>query len=177
MKIVVKIGGSQAFTDYGPNKKYLRKLIPVLKKIDRKHQLIVCIGGGQFIRKYLNEVKNFVLTNDEIEWMFVDLLKTNVRLFSFLLKKKPIFELGEVNKSTRGVIGGIKPRRSTDANAAFCAEKIKADLFIKLTDVNGIYDKDPDKCKNAKKINSLRFKDLNKFMKKGKPTSYGVMDR
>ena len=177
MRLVIKIGGSLAFTDFGPNRNYLMKLIPVLRRIGKKNQLIVGIGGGQFIRKYLKAVKGFVLTNEEIEWIFVDLLKTNVRLFSFLLNNKPIFDMSKVNKKTRGVIGGIAPGRSTDANAAFCAEKINADLFIKLTDVSGIYDRDPDRYKNAKKIDRIGFKDLERFMKKGEPGSYGILDR
>jgi uridylate kinase len=176
MKIVIKVGGSQAFTDYGPNKDYLKRLIPVLKRIDKEHQLIVCVGGGQFIRKYLRDVKKFELSNEEIEWIFVDMLRVNVRLFSLLLKKKPIYGLEEVKRDTEGVVGGIEPGRSTDANAALCAEKIKADIFIKLTDVDGIYDKDPDKYNDAKKMNKIKFSDLDNFMKNGRPGSYGVLD-
>jgi uridylate kinase len=177
MKLVIKIGGSLAFTDFGPDKQYLLRLIPVLRKIGRENQLIVGIGGGQFIRKYLKNVKNFVLSNEEIEWIFVDLLKTNVRLFSFLLNKKPIFDLGKVTRKTSGVVGGIAPGRSTDANAALCAEKIGADLFIKLTNVPGIYDKDPKRYKDAKKINKVSFKELKQFNRRDAPCSYGILDR
>ena len=176
MKVVIKVGGSLSFTDFGPDRKYLMKLIPVLREIGRKNQLIVGIGGGQFIRKYLKSVRGFALSNEEIEWIFVDLLKTNVRLFSFLLNRKPIFNLKAVKRTTSGVVGGIAPGRSTDANAAFCAEKIGADLFIKLTDVAGIYDKDPARYRTAKKIGKMSFRDLNKFNKKGEPCSYGILD-
>jgi uridylate kinase len=177
MRIVIKIGGSLAFTDFGPNRQYLLRLIPILRRIGRKNQLIVGIGGGQFIRKYLKTVKNFVLSSEEIEWIFVDLLKTNVRLFSFLLNKEPIFDLTKVSRRTSGVVGGIAPGRSTDANAALCAERIKADLFIKLTDVSGIYDKDPDRYRNAKKIDRLNFQELKRFNTKSMPCSYGILDK
>lgn len=176
MKIVIKIGGSQAFTDYGPNKNYLEKLIPVLKSVDKEHQLIVCIGGGQFIRKYLKDVKKFDLTNEEIEWIFVDMLRVNVRLFSLLLKEKPIYDIESVRRDTTGVVGGIAPGRSTDANAALCAEKIKADMLVKLTDVDGIYDKDPHEHRNAKKLDNILFSDVEKLMVRGEPGSYGVLD-
>ncbi len=177
MKLVIKIGGSLAFNDFGPNRNYLKRLIPVLKDIDRKHHLIVCIGGGQFIRKYLKNIRNFILTDKEMEWLFVELLRTNVSLFSFLLDKKPIFDIKKVNARSEGIIGGISPGRSTDSNAALCAEKIRADLFIKATDVDGIYNKDPKKDKNAKKIDNIGFKDLKKFKQEGKPCSYGILDR
>ena len=176
MRLVIKIGGSLSFTDFGPNKKYLKRLIPILKHIDKKNQLIVCVGGGQFIRKYLKNINHFILTHKEIEWLFVELLRTNVSLFSFLLKKKPIFDIRTVGKKTEGVIGGIAPGRSTDANAAICAEKIKADLFIKLTNVDGIYDKDPNKYRNVKRIKHISYKDITKYSIKKGPCSYGVLD-
>ncbi|MEM7819580.1 MAG: hypothetical protein QXD48_02010 [Candidatus Aenigmatarchaeota archaeon] len=175
MKIVIKIGGSMAFDENGPKIRYLEKLVPILKKIKNKNQLIVSIGGGKFIRKYLKNVKGKI-SNEEIEWIFVDLLKANVRLLSNLLNMKPIFDLKSVNKKTSGVIGGIMPGRSTDANAAICAEKINADLFIKLTNVSGIYDKDPNKYKRAKKLKKILFSDLNKLKTKTSPGNYGILD-
>lgn len=176
MRLVIKIGGSLSFTDFGPNKKYLKRLIPVLKRIDKKNQLIICVGGGQFIRKYLKNINNFILSDREIEWLFVELLRTNVSLFSFLLKKKPIFDITRVNRKTEGVIGGISPGRSTDGNAAICAEKIKADLFIKLTNVDGIYNKDPNKYRNAKRIKHIPYRDITKYSIKKGPCSYGILD-
>jgi uridylate kinase len=177
VKLVVKIGGSLSIGSKGPKISYFKRLLPILRCVDRKHQLVVAIGGGKFLRKYFNIIKKFGLTNDEMEWIAVDLLKVNVRFLSFLLKKKPIFSIEEFDPKEEGVIGGIAPRRSTDANAALIAKKMKADLFIKLTDVNGIYDKDPHVYKNAKKLDYIRFSDVMKYGKKGEPGKYGVLDK
>jgi uridylate kinase len=175
MKIVLKIGGSMVFDENGPKISYLKKLIPVIKQIKSKNQLIVSIGGGKYARKYARDLKN-LLTNKEIEWIYVDLLKANVRLLSFLLDMKPIFELKNVKNKTSGIIGGIVPKRSTDTNAAICAQKIKADLFVKLTDVPGIYTKDPDKFRDVKFMRTLTFHDLHKIKTKTGPGSYGILD-
>lgn len=177
MKLVVKIGGSMSIDEHGPKREYFKKLIPVLKKIQKKHQLIVSIGGGKFIRDYYSAVKSLGLSNEEMEWIAVDLLRVNVRFLSFILKTKPILSLKEIHSNTIGAIGGIAPKRSTDANAAYAAQKIHADLFIKLTDVDGIYTADPDKDKNAKKLDHISFKDVIKFAKSGKPGSYGILDK
>jgi len=177
MKLVVKIGGSLSIDEHGPKKEYFRKLIPVLRKIRQSNQLIVSIGGGKFIRDYYGAVKNLGLDNEEMEWIAVDLLRVNVRFLSFLLKTKPILSLDEIKSSTSGVIGGIAPRRSTDANAAYAAARIKADLFIKLTDVDGVYTADPDIDKDAKKLDKIPFSHVMKFAKTGKPGSYGILDK
>lgn len=176
MRLVIKIGGSLAFDENGPRFEYLGKIVPILRELAKNHQLIVAIGGGQFIRKYLRNVKG-KLPDEQIEWLFIELLRANVRLLSFLVGLKPIFDLNEVTKETTGVVGGIKPGRSTDANAALCAEKIGASLFIKLTNVRGIFTKDPRKYKNAKLIKELPFKEVARVMKKKTaPAQYGILD-
>jgi len=175
MKIVIKIGGSMTFNEEGPIISYLNKLIPVLRQIKHKNQLIVSIGGGKYGRKYIKNLKGH-LSNNEIELVFIDLLKSNVRLLSFLLDMKPIFSLNELKSSTNGVIGGLVPGHSTDWGAAMSAKKIKADLFIKLTNVPYIYDKDPNKYKGAKPMKTMPFSELHKIKTETSPGHYGVLD-
>ena len=176
MRLVVKIGGSLAISGNGPNAAYLRKLIPVLTQLSASHQLIVAIGGGQFVRNYYAAVKPLKLPDEEKEWLAIELLRANVRLLASLTGLQPIFSLDEVDEHTSGVIGGIAPGRSTDANAALAAAHIHADYFIKLTNVDGMYDKDPKKRRSAKKISAISFGELKRYAVPGAPGSYGVLD-
>ncbi len=177
MKIVIKIGGSVAIGEYGPNPEYFSRLVPVLKEISKENQLIVSIGGGKLMRKYQQQIKNTGLSNDEMEWCFIDLVRANVHFLSALLKTKPLFSLEEISSKTSGVIGGICPGRSTDANAALAAARIKADMIIKLTDVDGIYEKDPKYFPDAKKLDKISLKDIMKYATDGKPGDYGIFDK
>ncbi len=177
MKLVVKIGGSLCIGENGPRISYFSRLVPVLKKLKKDHQLIVVIGGGKFIRKYYRSIEKFQLAHDKMEWIAIDLLRVNARFLAYLLGTKPIFSLEELNIRSEGVISGIVPGRSTDGNAALAAAKINADLFVKLTNVDGIYDRDPKKHRAAKKLESVKFSDLNKYSVSSKPGSYGILDR
>ncbi len=177
LRLVVKIGGSLSIGNDGPKKEYFRKLVPVLQKISKRHQIIVVIGGGRFIRKYYQSVRELGLNSEEMEWIAIELLRVNVRFLAFLLRKKPIYSLKQLKKNSTGVIGGIYPGRSTDANAAIAAKIIKADMLVKLTNVDGVYTKDPNKFKNAKKVVKIRYKDLHNYTKGGRPGSYGVLDK
>jgi len=177
MKLVVKIGGSISISENGPIHEYFEKLLPFLDKLNRENQLIVCIGGGKFLRKYYESIRSFGLTDDQMEWIAIDLLKVNVRFLAFLLNMTPIYSLHELNEKSTGVIGGITPGRSTDANAAAAASIIKADLFIKLTDVDGIYDSDPKKYHEARLIKSIPFSELSRYAEDGKPGHYGILDK
>jgi len=46
-----------------------------------------------------------------------------------------------------------------------------------MTNVNGVYNKDPNKFKDAKKIDEMQFFELAKLAPKGKPNKYGVLDK
>ncbi len=176
MRLVVKVGGSLCFDTNGPRYSYFSKIIPVLKELKKEHQLIVSIGGGRANRKFYKSIEKFPLTNEQKEWIAIDMLRANARLLGYLLDMKPIFSLEEINGKTQGVISGVVPGRSTDANAALAAAKIQADLFVKMTDVDGIYTADPDIVKSAKKIDFIKFIDLKKYAVSGKPGSYGILD-
>lgn len=55
-------------------------------------------------------------------------------------------------------VGGTgNPFFSTDSGAALRALEIKADLIIKATKVDGVYDKDPVKYTDAKKYDKVSF--------------------
>ncbi len=176
MKIVIKLGGSVCIGEAGPDFSYFAKLIPVINEIKSKNQLIISIGGGHLTRSYGKSIERSPLSNDEKEKIFIQLIRANVLFVSSLFKLAPLATVDDIKNNSSGVIGGIVPGRSTDANAALAAQKIDADLFIKLTDVDGIYDKDPKKFRNAKKIDRMSFADLRKFSMPGKPNSYGILD-
>lgn len=175
MKVALKIGGSLSVGKGGPDKKYFSRLLPVLKEVDRQHVLSLGIGGGSLVRRYDDTIDGFELTDEEREKCFIELIRANVRFLSYVMDKEPLFDLdgyeeGEV------VVGGVRPGRSTDANIATVAKVMNADLFIKVTDVDGIYDKDPGSHEDARKIDEIGFEELERFGAETEPTSYGVLD-
>ncbi len=175
LKLVIKTGGSVIFDDKGPKINYVKALLPVLKDVKNKNQLIFCVGGGAFVKNYEKRCIE-LLPRNTVEQMDIQILRANVLFFSNLLGMKPLFTMEEVHPSTTGVISGIVPERSTDANAAACAAIIGADMFIKLTSVDGIYDKDPAKHKDAKMLKKIKFSELRKILKKENSDDYSLLD-
>jgi len=55
--------------------------------------------------------------------------------------------------------GTGNPFFTTDTAAVLRACEINADYILKATDVDGIYDKDPDKYKEAKKFKTISFQE------------------
>ena len=81
------------------------------------------------------------------------------QLCEFYIRRRAIRHL----EKGRVVIfaGGIgNPYFSTDTTAVLRAIEIEADIIMKATKVDGIYDSDPLKNKNAKKFDHIRFIDV-----------------
>ena len=55
--------------------------------------------------------------------------------------------------------GTGNPYFTTDSAAALRASEINADVLLKATQVDGVYDSDPKKNPNAKRIKKITFKD------------------
>jgi uridylate kinase len=58
------------------------------------------------------------------------------------------------------VAGTGNPYFTTDTTAALRATELGADVILKATKVDGVYDKDPIKHKNAKKYTSVKYIDV-----------------
>ena len=65
----------------------------------------------------------------------------------------------ELNRVVIFVAGTGNPYFSTDTTAALRASEIRADVILKATKVDGIYDSDPKKNPNAKRYDHITYHD------------------
>jgi uridylate kinase len=169
MRIVIRIGGSVVASPI--NTELLSKYAGIIKSIKKQgHEVVVVLGGGSLAREFIGVAKNLGLDMEVQDEIAISCS----RLFAQLFLKK----LGEAACSNVAVsvdeaaqwlgegkivvMGGLKPGLTTDAVATLVAERIKADLIVKGTDQNGVYDKDPRKHPEAVKFDRLSFEDLAK---------------
>ena len=67
---------------------------------------------------------------------------------------------------------------STDFDSAYFASLVKADVVINATNIDGIYDKDPNKFSDAKKFERLTYDEFIKIISNNpqKPGEYRLFD-
>ena len=102
----------------------------------------------------------------------IEISHLNAKLLIYALKGKayshPPTTLREAKQAVDSglivVAGGLHPGQSTNGTAALIAEKIHAEQFINATDVDGIYDSDPNKNKKAKLFKKIEIKNLKKIL-------------
>src|SRR3989344_8920234 len=174
MRIVISLGGSLIV----PNKvdyNFLKEFEKVILKLMRYHEFIIVTGGGDTARDYINALSK--KKNKSKSLVGIASTKLNALLVANFLgyhHKVPdnIEDVEKLLKKYRVVVCGAlgyRPEMTSDGTAADLVNKLKADYFINMTDVKGLYDKDPKKYKNAKFISKISF---DEFLKKANKIKY-----
>jgi len=175
MRIVVRIGGSVVASPV--NTELMSKYADLIKTVQAQgNEVAVVLGGGALAREFIGIAKNLGLDTQEQDEIAISVS----RLFAQLFLKK----LGDAGCSKVAltlddaaeclgegkivVMGGLKPGITTDAVAALVAERVKADLLVKGTDQEGVYDKDPRKHADAVKLDHLSLEDLAEVFEQNK---------
>ena len=163
-KIVISIGGSVIFAeDSGVS--FLEKLGILLNDLSKQYKIFVITGGGKLARIYIKLGRELNLDEKILDELGIETTRINAKLLANVVKvankKIPITteEAMGINKPII-IMGGTTPGHSTDMVGAELAEKIKANRFIIATNVDGIYDKDPNKYNGAIQLQEVNIKDL-----------------
>jgi uridylate kinase len=135
------------------------------------HEVAVVVGGGALAREFIRIAKELGLNMQAQDELAISVSRLYAQLFLKRLGSagcsKVAFTLDDavqcLSEGKVVVMGGLKPGITTDAVAALVAERIKADLLIKGTDQEGVYDKDPRKHADAVKLDKLSFEGLSKI--------------
>ena len=168
-RIVIKLSGKVFGMD---NTKTLKDYATFLVKISKICQPVVVTGGGKIARHYISHARSSGADESTLDELGIEVSRLNAKLLIYALKNKayphPPTNLQEVRHAVDSglivVAGGLHPGQSTNATAALIAEKIQATVFLNATDVDGIYDSDPNKNKNAKKFKRIDLKNLRRLL-------------
>jgi len=162
--VVVSIGGSVVLSQEA-DVLFLKNLTALFKKISDYYKLFVIVGGGTIARRYIQLGRDLGLDEDTLDLIGIDVTRVNARIITNLLG----ISNKEVPHTTNDalsldfpivVMGGTDPKHSTDLVGAELAEKTHAVRFVNATNVDGIYDKDPNIYKDAKQLKEVSINQL-----------------
>ena len=166
---VIKLSG-QVFSMEETKK--LKDYAAFFVKKSKTYQPIIIAGGGKIARYFISHARSSGADESTLDELGIEISRLNAKLLIYALKGKaythPPTTLPEVQNAVDSglivVAGGLHPGQSTNGTAALIAEKIKAEEFLNATDVDGIYDSDPNKNKKAKKFARIDIKDLRSLL-------------
>ena len=162
--IVISIGGSVILSKEADTV-FLKNLSNLLTKLSKQHKIFIIVGGGSAARKYIKLGRELDFTEETLDQIGIDITRVNARILTNLLEesnKEIPHTTDEAEKLNNPIVvmGGTTPGHSTDMVGAELAEKISADLFVIATNVDGIYDKDPNKYSDAKQLKEISIDKL-----------------
>ncbi len=162
MKVVISLGGSLISLE---KPEFIEELAGFIKRVSKNIDLYIVVGGGKTARGYINTARKFCKDEAYLDKLGIMATRLNALLLNSFFKRKIPCTIETASKMAPPVImGGTTPGHSTDAVAAMLAKQVKADLLIIATNVDGIYDKDPKKYRDAKKLDKIKIEDLKKIV-------------
>lgn len=182
--IVLSLGGSQIIPDK-VDTKYLNQFKKTILKNKKKYKFIIVCGGGSLARKYISAIKN----NNYLQSLAgIAATRTNARFMNYFFGQEPKngipLKMEEIKKQIKsqdiifcGALG-YHINQTSDSTSAQIAIELKT-KFINLTNVKGLYTKNPKKFKDAKFIPKISWNDFDKMANKlkFKPGQHFVLDQ
>ncbi|MGD2248934.1 MAG: UMP kinase [Candidatus Methanofastidiosia archaeon] len=167
MRIVLRIGGS-IVVPHDIDVDVLHTLIQQMSILKKQHEIYVVVGGGKTARNYITAARQYSDNENVLDELGISASRLNALLLCICVKDAQV--VTNIHEALHSkpipVLGGTTPGQTTDTVAALLAEVVKADMMIKVTNVNGIYTDDPNKVETAQKIDSMSFKELETFSQK-----------
>ncbi len=164
-KLVISLGGS-VFTDNPLRIGFIRKLAATVSELRKNYQIGIVVGGGALARSYISALRPEKVNDNVLDEIGIYATRMNALSFTSFLDNINTKIPTTVNDAVEMIglygcviMGGTEPGHTTDTVAALLAERIGARILINGTSVDGVYDSDPAKNKNARKYSELSYEE------------------
>jgi uridylate kinase len=165
-KVVISLGGSILIPSLEQNR--IQQYVPVLRDIASRCHLFVVVGGGGEARRYIGAARRLLIDEGTADEIGIMITRLNATMLVAAMGDDAYPRVAESHAEAKKfaehrkcvVMGGITPGQTTDAVAAVLAERVRADVFINVTSVDGIYSADPKKNKKAVRYDHLTPRQL-----------------
>ncbi len=188
-RILLKLSGEVfgGYQKFGIDQQVLSVIANEIKAIKKYDiDIAIVVGGGNIFRGVAGSAKgmdratgdymgmlatviNALALQDALEKIGVDSrVQTAIEMKSIAEPFIRRRAMRHMQKSRIVILaaGTGNPYFTTDTTAALRAAELDAEVILKATKVDGVYDKDPSKFSNAKKFTKLSYLDvLNKGLK------------
>jgi uridylate kinase len=185
--IVLSLGGSLIIPK-NVDTKFLQEFKKTILKNTNHYKFIIVCGGGSIARKYISALREVGISEKLQGLSGISATRMNARFMNYFFNLNPEYGIPHTMKLVKKYIkkqdvvfcGALeyKINQTSDSTATEIAKRFKT-IFINLTDVSGLHDKNPKEYKNAKFIPKISWKDFDKMVNKikFKPGQHFVLDQ
>jgi len=167
--IIISLGGSLVAPgeiDVG----FLNNFRHCLQKYLNKKRFFIYVGGGKVARLYQKALLEFKADDSERDWMGISISRLNAEIVKQVFIKdsyaKIITDPTKKINTRKDILiaAGWKPGWSTDYCSVIMAKNSGLKTIINLTNIDYVYDKNPHKFPNAKRIKEINWREFKKIV-------------
>ena len=183
-RVLLKLSGesfANTNTNFGIDPKVIERIASEITKANNEDiQIGVVVGGGNFFRGVQESAKNMAQANADYMGMLATVINavalkdaldkngTQTRVQSAITMTavaEPYIRLRAIRHLEKGRVvifaaGTGNPYFTTDTAASLRAAEIEADLMLKSTRVEGVFNNDPEVDDKAELFNEISYKDV-----------------
>ena len=189
MRLVIKIGGSLLFdkNQHLDAARFQQYANEVRQVVEQGHKIVLVVGGGALARTLIEQGRVLRAQRDALDqlgiaatWVCAQLM---IAALNNLAYPTPMMTEDQITSHIDDkrilVVGGLKPGQSTNAVAARMAEITQANVLVNVTDVDGVFDKDPKRYKSAKLLAVITAARLRQIVSSlpSDPGTYPLFDK
>jgi len=171
MILIFSLGGSVVAPVENVDEAFVKEFASLVAELSKKNKIGIVVGGGKPARHAIEAVRLAGKNQAECDYAGIDASRENAKAVAKImgLKQKEIPEnfrdaRPPLEKNGIVVMGGTEPGHSTDAVAMILGEYCNAELVLNLTNVDGIYDKDPKLHKDARLLEKVSLDELHRMV-------------
>lgn len=168
--VVLSLGGSLIVPD-SYDAEFLKSFKQLIESYVKKgYKFVIICGGGSIARKLQKAASGVSkISNEDLDWLGIYATRLNALLLRYIFGNKtqdPIIANPNnkvVFKKNIIIAAGWIPGWSTDYDAVLLAKNFGVKEVINMSNVDYVYDMDPRKFSNARKIESIKWNDYIKM--------------
>ncbi|MBI2409465.1 UMP kinase [Candidatus Kaiserbacteria bacterium] len=170
-RVIVSVGGSLIVPDAIDTEFLSNFKALVLDKVQEGYSFSIIAGGGKVCRRYQEAADKVTpLSRQDLDWLGIHVTRLNAHLLRAIFVeeayphviKNPTADI-ETDKPII-IAAGWQPGCSTDYDAVLMAKNLGAMHLVNLSNIDYVYDSDPKKNPNAKKIEKITWAEFRKII-------------
>ncbi len=171
--LIISVGGSLVVPNGGIDHQFLKDFKAlIMRHLKNGWRFVIVVGGGGTARQYQEAARKVgKLTRDDLDWLGIHSTRLNGHLMRTVFRDvaHPIMiknPTGPLQKWTKPVLvaAGWKPGWSTDYVATRLAKRLKSPVVVNLSNIDYVYNKDPNKHTDAEAICDITWKEFRKMV-------------
>lgn len=164
--LIISLGGSLISTDEGLDVDFMKDFKELIEQeIQERDKVFIICGGGKMARNYVKSAQSISsLSLEEADWLGIYATRLNAYFLKTLFPEELVYSNllrspeEEIDTDKKIILaGGYKPGRSTDCMAVELARVHQVKTIVSLSNIEFLYDKDPNEHEDAKKITNISW--------------------